>query len=93
MNQARFSYAAAALHGKIYVAGGKGSVDSNLSSVECYDVEEDKWSEVCSMNHQRVDFALVASPGYLYAIGYHPTIERYDMQQNVWTVVCMRVCG
>lgn len=87
MNQARFSYASAQFEEKMYVAGGKSDVDTNLSSVECYDIRENKWTELSEMNHPRENFALVPYKGYLYAIGYDKTIERYDPKENLWTVV------
>lgn len=88
MLQARYKYGAAVLGGRIYVAGGKSDIDKNLSSVECYNPQEDKWTPVAEMNHPREDFALVAMSGYLYALGYDRTVERYDLKTNSWTVVC-----
>lgn len=58
-----------------------------LSSVECYDPSEGKWTEVANMNFARTGFAVVESNGVLYAMGHHKSIERYDSSQNVWIVV------
>lgn len=87
MTEARSNYAATEFKGKIYVAGGKSGDGSVLASVECYDVNENKWTEVSKMNHPRFDFALVAANDFLYAIGCDKTIERYDPLADIWTVV------
>lgn len=91
LNQARYNYAIAALREKIYVAGGRSDVDSVLSSVECYDILNDKWTMVSQMNHPRENFALISSHGSLYAIGSDRTIEQYDPIQNSWTEVCFLI--
>lgn len=82
----RNNYAIAAMNGKIYVAGGKrtGVV---LNVVECYDPIANVWTTKCPMTHAREDFALVESSGAMYAIGSKKYIERYDSDQNKWTVV------
>lgn len=87
MTAARSSYAATRFGGKIYVAGGKSGDGSILASVECYDANENSWTEVSKMNHPRENFALVAANGFLYAIGCEKTIERYDPMADIWTVV------
>lgn len=94
MNQSRFSYAIAELRGNIYVAGGKGDHDSNLSSVERYDVLKNDWFMVCRMTYPRHNFTLVATVmtgRYLYAVGCERVIERYDPDQDLWTVVCLMI--
>lgn len=87
MHFGRYFYSAAILGGKIYVAGGKNAAYSYLTSVECYDPIEDKWSAIADMNHPRANFGLVEQNGMLYAMGHHESIERYDSLRNVWTVV------
>lgn len=87
MQYGRFSYSAAIMNGKIYVAGGKNSPDSFLFSAECYDPTEGKWTKIANMNHSRADFGLVELRGSLYAMGHHKAIERYDPVRDVWSEV------
>ena len=87
---------AAALDGKIYVAGG-WDTDSNCgrAAVESYDPTSDTWQPVAPMNVARKDFCLVAAQGCLFAIGgetneswHSESVEKYDSKTNVWTPVC-----
>ena len=87
---------AAALDGKIYVAGG-WDTDSNCgrAAVESYDPTSDTWHPVAPMNVARKDFCLVAAQGCLFAIGGETneswssdSVEKYDSKTNVWTPVC-----
>lgn len=87
MQYGRHGYSAAIMNNKIFVAGGRDMNSLVLSSVECYDPIEGKWTEVARMNFPRTGFALVESNGRLYAMGHHKSIERYDSSRNVWTVV------
>lgn len=92
MQYGRCNYAAAIMNGKIYVAGGdidpfEYSPCLRLSSVECYDPVDNKWTNVANMNFPRTNFALVESNGMLLAIGHHASVERYDPIRDVWTVV------
>lgn len=89
MQYGRVGYSAAVMGSKIYVAGGR--IGSVLSTVECYDPVDDKWTEVSNMNFSRYKFALVESNGMLYAMGHHKSVERYDPSQNVWTVVSVKL--
>ena len=82
----------AALHGRIYVAGG---YDGNvfLRSVECYDPNTDRWSRVSPMNIKRSRVALAACCGRLYAIGGYDgttnlsTVECYNPELDQWSFV------
>jgi len=93
---------AAALDGKIYVAGGWDTdSDCGRAAVESYDPTSDTWHPVAPMNVARKDFCLVAAQGCLFAIGGETneswssdSVEKYDSKTNVWTPVCdmPRVC-
>lgn len=87
MHIERYRYSAAILRGLIYVAGGKSDADSALSSVERYDPIGKTWRKVAEMNNSRANFALVECYGYLYAMGHHKSIERYDQDYNTWKEV------
>jgi len=87
---------AAALDGKIYVAGGWDTdSDCERAAVESYDPTSDTWHPVAPMNVARKDFCLVAAQGCLFAIGgetneswHSESVEKYDSKTNVWTPVC-----
>ena len=87
---------AAALDGKIYVAGGWDTdSDRARAAVESYDPTSDTWHPVAPMNVARKDFCLVAAQGCLFAIGgetlntwHSDSVEKYDSKTNVWTPVC-----
>lgn len=87
---ARSSMAAAALNGKIYIAGGW----SNLNRVEVYDPATDTWSTAAPMNIGRQSSGLTASPdGYLYVSGGGnawsglTSAERYNPATDTWTTL------
>ena len=88
---------AAALNGKVYVAGG-GHRDGSgqiLKSVECYDHDTETWSEVANMNFARTSFSLLSLRGRLYAMGGDGvgSVEVYDPDNNSWTVLEGRMEG
>ena len=82
---------AAALNGKIYIAGG---YDGNvfLKTVDCFDPVTNKWSKVADMNMKRSRVALVANCGKLYAIGGYDgstnlsSVEMFDPETLTWTL-------
>ena len=79
------------LNGFIYVVG---SFVNNQVSGDCerYDVGQDKWSLIASLNVSRSGVALCAfNDQYLFAFGgrvnqkdYIDVIEVYDAKRNVW---------
>ena len=82
--------AAAALNGKIYVAGGW----PDLTTVEVYDPQTDSWATAADIRSGRQSPGLTADPdGYLYLVGGAETwkglssVERYDPQRDRWSVV------
>ena len=86
----------AALHDKIYVAGGKlGENSEDLRSVECYDLDTKNWTEVASMNFARSGYNLLSLRGRLYAMGGDGVggVEVYDPDNNSWTVLEGRMEG
>lgn len=91
MNYHRELAAAATLNGYIYIAGGMSNEHGNetkvTSSVDLYDPKNDDWTKVAPMNKGRCGFALVASNGFLYAMGHDAIVERFDPYKNCWTMV------
>lgn len=87
MNVARRLAAATVLNGSIYIAGGINET-TFIKSVELYDSKTDEWVRVASMNMPRWFFGLIASNRFLFAMGDHKEIEKFDPHKNCWTKVC-----
>lgn len=96
MPTARQLASAAAVDGKLYVAGGVDLVSGRqtlFSTVEEYDPSTSRWRARTSMPTARYGAGLVgASNGTLYAIGGSTTasdqldvVEQYDAARDLWT--------
>lgn len=96
--QPRDGAGAAGLGGLLYVAGGFIALGGNnfeiTNSVLVYDPKQDSWRSVAPMPTARERLRLVASGGYLYAIGGAAptgqslaTVERYDPRSNSWVTM------
>ena len=79
---------------KIYVVGGYGGGDNNcLDTAERFDPATKKWEQIANLNEGRRALSVVALPDGIYAIGgysgkqYLSSVERYDIEQNVWTKI------
>lgn len=70
MNEGRRALAAVAMPDGIYAIGGYNGKDY-ISSVERYDILNDKWNLVCHLNSAKCTMTAVASPNYktFYVIG------------------------
>ena len=89
----RYRPGVAALDNKIYVTGGEdGGV---MSSVDCYDPDNNTWSQLPDMNIARVGHSLVSLHGRLYAIGGYgvDSVEVFDPDNNTWTLLEQRLDG
>eukprot|EP00102_Acyrthosiphon_pisum_P025127 XP_016662337.1 PREDICTED: ring canal kelch homolog isoform X4 [Acyrthosiphon pisum] len=82
----------------IYAVGG-GEVDSELSSVEVFDVSIQKWRLVASMSTKRCDVGVGVLNNLLYSVGGSgngktlKSVEYYDPTLDSWTPVAeMSVC-
>lgn len=84
---------AAALDGKIYVPGGRGSDGEPLDRVEVYDIEKQQWYTTLSLPRPLSDYALTAFEGRLYLFGgwdgeqASDVVLRYAPDQEQWQVV------
>lgn len=87
MDVRRSSAAAAFLNGYIYVTGGLNHFYLMEKSVELYTPDSDSWSQAFPSHYGRMDFVLAESDGYLYAMGNHKAIERFEPCGNYWTEV------
>jgi N-acetylneuraminic acid mutarotase len=89
MSTKRSHHGAAALGGKLYVAGGFNDV-AQLSSAEQYDPATNTWTAVPAMSTERDGNRMAVLDGKLYAVGGqsggHPlrSVERYDPETNAW---------
>lgn len=83
---------ACVLDGKFYVVGGYD--EGCLSSVERYDPAINEWEFVASLNVPRWGHCCCTINGVIYAIGgsdsnngYIASIEKYDANNDEWTMV------
>lgn len=87
MNVARYYASATIVNGSIYIAGGRNDLSSLTDTVEVYNPNGDQWMTYTPMNKIRNAFALIKAGEFLYALGSHSSIERYDPWNSCWTVV------
>ncbi len=80
--------AAAAIDGRIFVAGGSGGGMAG-NELESYDPATDHWSTLAPMSCARNHTAGGAIGGTLYVAGGRPgnqsCVEAYDPSSNIWT--------
>jgi N-acetylneuraminic acid mutarotase len=90
---ARADAAAAAMSGKVYVAGGRGTAGTTLATLDVFDPSRDLWKPRAAMQGARESFSLVAVNGVVYAIGGFDratgaalaTVEAYVPGLNQWS--------
>ena len=84
----------AALDNKIYVTGGWDGTQY-ISSVDCYDLDTNTWTQMANMNIARSGHSLVSLHGRLYAIGgdWVDDVEVYDPYSNTWTTLQHKIDG
>lgn len=81
----RTEVAAAALDGRIYVAGGYAADGSTLDVVEIYDPATDTWATAAALPAGRNHMGLAALGGRLYAVGgYGGPISASVASADVW---------
>ena len=94
MNVARHDAFAAALNGKIYVAGGMQRCEQFcrvLNTCEMYEPSTDKWQLMPSLNVPRHSASMVCFEGALYVLGglkdkhtRELSVEMYDFETSEW---------
>ena len=86
MSTARYYAGAASLSGKIYVVGGYGADNEDLSSGECYDPETKTWTRIPNMIDAGGHIYAVAKDGALFVDKNDVSmlIERYSPKDNSW---------
>ena len=60
MSTAQRGHASAAVGGKLYVFGGVGASNENLSTAEVYDPASNSWAQVTSLTSARRSLVMVA---------------------------------
>jgi N-acetylneuraminic acid mutarotase len=82
---------AAAVDGKIYVAGGIDGLGHASKALQVYDPAADFWKSKADLPVTSVDGAAVGIGGKLYVYtwgnstnGYWPLLHRYDPATNTW---------
>ena len=97
-NNERGLGAMAEANGFLYYAGGVRNSNANDATNKTYryDPQNDTWTRMADMNHERASFELINFHGQLYAMGgFKGTqtwnrqaldyVERYDPATNIWT--------
>ncbi|CDW71693.1 UNKNOWN [Stylonychia lemnae] len=75
MRQARamFGVGVDRLHNEIYVVGGIDSEKKEIAECEIYDIKQNMWSQLPSMNQAKSSLSLiVVNTNFLYAFGGYP---------------------
>ncbi|XP_077292349.1 kelch-like protein 23 [Arctopsyche grandis] len=87
------SHASVIYKGKIYVFGGHSASRDYLSSVEVYDPNANRWTELSPMKWKRSYFTAVVVNDSIYCIGgvyglfCIGQVEKFDPSSNRWTEV------
>jgi len=105
MSQCRHSCGAAAMSGKIYVAGGVNDDSDPLDTMDVYDPKTQSWTKTGPpkgpppMSACRLNCSATSIFGRLFVIGgvnedgeVMSTMEMYDPSVNSWTKLPMRQC-
>lgn len=90
----RSQHAAVTWSKYIYISGGL-DCDTELSSVYCYDVEGQKWTEKSPMLAPRADHTMVCINDRIFVCGgwyeegnlrrLHKTVDVYDISSDTWS--------
>ena len=95
VNERRWYAFGAAMNGKIYVAGGRNSLNySVLSSCDVYNPATNEWQEMPSLMEPRFNASMVCFAGELYVLGgknagneRELTVEMFDSERNEWIFI------
>ncbi|KAK9817893.1 hypothetical protein WJX72_003862 [[Myrmecia] bisecta] len=93
----RIHSAVAALHGNVYVVGGRTGACEELRSVEYLAPCASCWQSAASMVRTRTSLAAGALGGHLYAVGgqdgrtVHASAEWYDPGVDRWTLLAAQL--
>ena len=93
----RTDFATVVLNKVLYAVGGVDNLGHTLSSMEFYNVEENKWHYTSSMNELRMGLSAAGHRGHVLAVGgmiarpnadklLLDTVESYNPSTNEWTL-------
>ena len=83
INHSRYSGFGAAMSGKVYIAGGKQSWSSLLSSCEVYTPATNEWQLMPSLKVPRCNANMVCCEGKLYVLGGETRTQRGRSQRQL----------
>ncbi|KAH8857678.1 Kelch-like protein 10, partial [Schistosoma japonicum] len=94
MYEKRYYVSVANINETIYAMGGhNGEIQGRLNSAEKYDIHENLWQTIASMNYKRSDASAIEFYGKIYIVGgfdgrfYHDSGEYYEPITNQWTLI------
>jgi N-acetylneuraminic acid mutarotase len=93
LTSARFQSGAAALNGKVYLAGGINSSGTLFNAFQVFNPSTNAWTTLATLPASICALTLVESGGKLYAIGGRDgsnvknTVYRYDTSANTWSTM------
>lgn len=94
MYEKRYYVSVAYASNYIYALGGhNGENQGRLDSAERYNLDENLWQPIASMNRVRSDAAAAEVNNRVYVAGgfegrrYHDSAEYYDAESNQWTLI------
>ncbi|XP_042480442.1 F-box/kelch-repeat protein At2g44130-like [Macadamia integrifolia] len=96
MPSKRSFFAAGAVEGRVFVAGGHDESKNALRSAWAYDVRRDEWEELCSMREERDEceglvvgneFWVVSGYGTEHQGRFEKSAEVYELGLNRWRLV------
>lgn len=88
-------------NGKLYLAGGQDGKFRSQRTAYRYDIAQDAWEPIGSLNYPRNHFPALSGGGYIYAIGgrryaqakpemvveNYLSVEAYDPETNAWRFI------
>ncbi|PSS36282.1 F-box/kelch-repeat protein [Actinidia chinensis var. chinensis] len=96
MPSKRSFFAACAVDGRVYVAGGHDESKNALSSAWVYDIRSDEWTELTRMSEERdecegvvigSEFWVVSGYGTESQGGFKSSAESLDLRSGQWSLV------
>ena len=84
MQEKRYKFGCTMLDHKIYVAGGVGTKEACLGTVESYSMGRNEWEERPAMMKKRGGCSLLAKGGVLYAIGGRQSSEKFHRSVEIF---------
>ena len=90
MNIHRIQHSLCFIENTLFCLGGKNNEKNKLNSCEKYNILEDKWEMIASMNYERVEFGTaIFNNSFIFAFFGNQVdyFEKYDIQRNIWEII------